>query len=30
VYNAQGATENVHPYSALWGAWLKRGHKAYE
>ncbi|HEX8657433.1 MAG TPA: rhodanese-like domain-containing protein [Hymenobacter sp.] len=30
VYNAQGRTNNVHPYSALWGMWLERGHKAYE
>ncbi|WP_072052921.1 rhodanese-like domain-containing protein [Hymenobacter terrenus] len=30
VYNAQGPTHNVHPYSALWGAWLKRGNKVYE
>ena len=30
VYNASGITRNVHPYSVLWGAWLKRGHKAYE
>ena len=29
VYNAQGITPNVHPYSAAWGIWLKRGHKAY-
>lgn len=30
VYNAQGLTQHVHPYSALWGAWLKRGQKTYE
>lgn len=30
VYNSQGLTQNVHPYSALWGAWLKRGRKVYE
>jgi rhodanese-related sulfurtransferase len=30
VYDSHGATERVHPYSALWGAWLKRGEKAYE
>jgi rhodanese-related sulfurtransferase len=30
VYNAQGRTANVHPYSMLWGAWLKRGRKVYE
>ena len=30
VYNAAGPTTNVHPYSAFWGSWLKRGHKAYD
>jgi len=30
VYNAQGRTNNVHPYSALWGMWLERGQKTYE
>lgn len=30
VYTDEGATQNVHPYSAIWGVWLKRGHKAYE
>ncbi|WP_210516338.1 rhodanese-like domain-containing protein [Hymenobacter terricola] len=30
VYNAEGATSNVHPYSALWSPWLKRGNKVYE
>ncbi|MBF9220578.1 rhodanese-like domain-containing protein [Hymenobacter ruricola] len=30
VVNAQGPTPNVHPYSVLWGAWLKRGHKVYK
>ncbi|MBF9140113.1 rhodanese-like domain-containing protein [Hymenobacter properus] len=30
VENAAGPTANVHPYSALWGAWLKRGRKAYK
>ncbi|TGE24699.1 rhodanese-like domain-containing protein [Hymenobacter aquaticus] len=30
VYNAQGITENVHPYSALWSPWLSRGNKVYE
>ena len=29
VYNDQGLTPNVHPYSPLWSTWLKRGHKAY-
>ncbi|WP_426062119.1 rhodanese-like domain-containing protein [Hymenobacter sp. B1770] len=30
VYNAQGRTHNVHPYSALWSPWLKNGQKVYE
>lgn len=30
VYNARGITADVHPYSALWGAWLTRGRKTYE
>jgi len=30
VENAAGPTPNVHPYSALWGAWLKRGRKVYK
>ncbi|MCB2410282.1 rhodanese-like domain-containing protein [Hymenobacter lucidus] len=30
VYNAQGLTPNVHPYSALWSPWLTRGTKVYE
>lgn len=30
VYNAEGLTGNVHPYSALWSPWLKRGTKVYE
>lgn len=30
VVNAAGPTANVHPYSALWSPWLKRGHKVYE
>ena len=30
VVNAQGPTVNVHPYSALWGPWIKRGNKTYE
>ena len=29
VVNAQGPTHQVHPYSALWGVWLKRGEKNY-
>ncbi|GAA3997552.1 hypothetical protein GCM10022408_05340 [Hymenobacter fastidiosus] len=30
VYNARGRTNNIHPYSALWGPWLTRGTKVYE
>lgn len=30
VYNAQGTTQNVHPYSSLWGVWLKRGNQVYK
>ena len=30
VYNAQGPTLNVHPYSALWSPWLQRGRKVYQ
>ncbi|MBF9237592.1 rhodanese-like domain-containing protein [Hymenobacter sp. BT683] len=30
VYNAQGLTRDVHPYSALWSPWLKNGRKVYE
>ncbi|GAB2968550.1 hypothetical protein GCM10027048_44290 [Hymenobacter coalescens] len=29
LVDARGATQRVHPYSALWGAWLTRGEKAY-
>ncbi len=29
VTNAQGLTNQVHPYSALWGVWLMRGEKNY-
>ena len=29
VYNSEGLTPNVHPYSAAWSLWLKRGHKVY-
>ena len=29
VYNAQGVTANVHPYSPMWSPWLQRGHKVY-
>jgi rhodanese-related sulfurtransferase len=30
VYDANGVTTNVHPYSAVWSPWLKRGRKVYE
>ena len=30
VYNAQGRTANVHPYSAVWSPWLQKGQKVYE
>ena len=30
VYNAQGLTRRVHPYSPLWSPWLKNGQKVYE
>ena len=30
VVNAQGFTTKVHPYSALWSTWLRRGKKAYD
>ena len=30
VYNEQGLTRDVHPYSALWSTWLTRGNKVYE
>ncbi|MBO2012821.1 rhodanese-like domain-containing protein [Hymenobacter negativus] len=30
VYNTNGLTTNVHPYSAMWSPWLKRGRKVYE
>jgi rhodanese-related sulfurtransferase len=30
IYNAEGQTDNVHPYSAFWSLWLKRGQKVYE
>ncbi|RAK69738.1 rhodanese-like domain-containing protein [Hymenobacter edaphi] len=29
LVDAHGPTQRVHPYSALWGAWLTRGEKAY-
>ncbi len=30
VYNAQGLTKNVHPYSVLWSPWLNQGNKVYQ
>lgn len=30
VENAAGPTPNVHPYSAVWSPWLKRGRKIYK
>jgi rhodanese-related sulfurtransferase len=30
VYNQAGLTSQVHPYSALWRPWLKRGEAAYK
>ncbi|HEX8428309.1 rhodanese-like domain-containing protein [Hymenobacter sp.] len=30
VYNEQGATQNVHPYSPLWSPWLKKGQPVYK
>ncbi|QDA62286.1 rhodanese-like domain-containing protein [Hymenobacter jejuensis] len=30
VYNQQGPTVNVHPYSPIWCPWLKRGNPVYE
>ncbi|WP_244535882.1 rhodanese-like domain-containing protein [Hymenobacter psychrotolerans] len=30
VYNAQGLTQDVHPYSALWSTWLTQGRKVYQ
>ncbi|WP_460619687.1 rhodanese-like domain-containing protein [Hymenobacter ruber] len=30
VVDATGPTTNVHPYSAVWSPWLKRGRKVYE
>lgn len=29
LVDAHGPTQRVHPYSALWGAWLTRAEKAY-
>lgn len=30
VVNTAGSTLDVHPYSAFWGTWLRRGRKVYE
>ncbi|UOG76880.1 rhodanese-like domain-containing protein [Hymenobacter tibetensis] len=30
VYNQQGPTTNVHPYSPLWSPWLKSGRQVYK
>lgn len=30
VYNQAGPTAQVHPYSALWRPWLRRGEAAYK
>ncbi|WP_400191202.1 rhodanese-like domain-containing protein [Hymenobacter sp. B81] len=30
LYDARGLTARIHPYSALWGIWLKRGQPAYQ
>jgi len=30
VVNAQGPTADVHPYSALWRPWLRRGRPTYK
>ena len=30
IYNAQGPTQDIHPYSPLWGMWLQRGNKTTE
>lgn len=30
VYNTQGVTQDVHPYSPLWSPWLKSGHQVYK
>ncbi len=27
VYNSAGKTNNIHPYSWLWGQWLSKGNK---
>ncbi len=30
LYNKDGETNNVHPYSSSWGIWLKKGKKVYK
>jgi rhodanese-related sulfurtransferase len=30
VYNTQGRTANIHPYSPLWSPWLKSGRPVYQ
>jgi len=30
VYDADGITNNVHPYNNTWGLWLKNGKKVYK
>ena len=30
VYDADGITDNVHPYNNTWGLWLKNGNKVYK
>lgn len=30
VYDADGITNNVHPYNNTWGLWLKQGNKVYK
>jgi rhodanese-related sulfurtransferase len=30
VFNANGITNNVHPYSKTWGLWLKNADKVYK
>ncbi len=30
VYNSNGVTNNVHPYSNTWGIWLKYADKVYK
>lgn len=30
VYNSTGQTNDIHPYSWLWGQWLERGNKTSE